>query len=193
MDLDYLKVLSFIAGVLFIGAYIPYFIAIFRGQTKPAIVTWFIWATLDAIVVVGMYKKDALNGQMTGAVIGAVSVAVLSLWYGKMTGKWMDIFCVTGAVLGIVLWKTYDDPVVGMITSLSTIFLATTPTFLSVWHNPADEDRTAWTIFLASCVVSVIAIPKWTMADAAPPITFFVIDGIVVVMLYSRPRKEATK
>lgn len=191
MDLDYLQVLSVVAGVLFIAAYIPYFRAIFKGETKPAIVTWFIWATLDAIIVVGMYQKDALNGQMTGAVIGAVSVAILSLWYGKMTGKWMDCVCLIGAIVGIGLWLTFNDPVLGMITSLGTLFIATIPTFVSVWHNPADEDRTAWTIFEASCLVSVIGIPKWTWADAAPPITFLVIDSIVVAMLYLRPRKEA--
>jgi hypothetical protein len=37
-------------------------------------------------------------------------------------------------------------------------------------------------------VCAVIAIPHWTLADATQPITFFVIDTIMMYILFIRPR-----
>lgn len=65
------SVLSLLAGVLFVAGFVPYIRAIVRGQTKPAKASWIIWATLDTITIAGMYAKDAVNGQILGAVLGA--------------------------------------------------------------------------------------------------------------------------
>lgn len=183
-------VLSIVAGVLFIAAFVPYIRAILRGETKPAKASWLIWATLDSITIAGMYAEGTVNGQIIGAVCGAWTVAMLALKYGMPGWTKLDKSCLAGAVLGIVLWRVFSNPVLGITTSLSVVFLGSIPTFSSAWKDPNREDRTAWTVFWLSCVVAVIAVPQWTLADAAQPITFFVTESIMMYILYFRPRPQ---
>ncbi len=184
--------LSVIAGLLFIVGFVPYIYAIMRKGTKPAKASWIIWASLDSITITGMYFEDAVNGQITGAVVGAWVVVILALKHGTPGWTRLDKFCLIGAVLGIVLWQVFSNPVLGIMISLSVVFSGSIPTFVSAWKDPSREDKLAWTIFWISCVCAVIAIPQWTLADAAQPITFFVIETIMMFILYIRPRSLIT-
>ena len=185
-------ILSLFAGVLHVAGFVPYVRAIVRKVTEPAKASWLIWATLDSITCAGMYAKHTLNGQIIGAGLGAWMVFVLVTKYGKPGWTRLDKFCLGGAVLGIALWKISGNPTFGIMTSLSVMFLGSFPTFASAWHDPSKEDRTAWTIFWISCVFAVIAIPAWTLADAAQPVIFSLIDSIVMFILYMRPRLLAS-
>jgi hypothetical protein len=184
------QVLSLIAGVLFVLAFLPYIRAIVKGQTKPAKASWIIWATLDTITLAGMMAKDAVNGQIIGAVMGATTVAILSFIYGKPGWTKLDKFCLAGAALGITLWQVFDSPTLGIVTSLSVVFLGSFPTFKGAYENPEQEDRTAWTIFWLSCVAAVLAVPTWDLDNASQPITFFAIESIMMWLLWKPRIKE---
>ena len=138
------SVLSIIAGFLFILEFVPYIRAILRKKTKPAKASWIIWASLDTITLAGMFFKEAVNGQILGAVLGAWVVVAFTLKYGTL-GFWtkLDKFCLTGAVLGIVLWQVFSNPVLGIMTSLSVVFLGSIPTFASAWKDPSRENKLA--------------------------------------------------
>lgn len=181
-------VLSLVAGVLFVAAFVPYIRAILQKKTQPAKASWVIWATLDSITCAGMLVKHAVNGQIIGAILGAWMVVILAMKYGKPGWTRLDKFCLGGAVLGIALWTIFSCPALGIVTSLSVVFLGSIPTFANAWHDPSKEDRTAWTIFWVSCVFAVVAIPAFTWADAAQPLTFFSIETIMMYILYFRPR-----
>lgn len=178
-----------IAGILFLVAFIPYIRAILKKQTKPAKASWLIWATLDSITFAGMLVKHTLNGQMLGAIVGAWMVAILALKYGKPGWSKLDKFCLGGAFIGIALWQLSGNPVVGMSISLALVFIGAFPTFKTAWNHPEEEDRTAWLIYWLSCVFALIAIPAWTIADAAQPIVFTVIETVMVYLTWIRSRK----
>jgi len=181
------NILSFIAGALFVAGFISYIQAIFVGTTKPAKASWIIWASLDSITIAGMYVQHSLNGQIIGAVAGAWVVVALALKYGVKGWTWLDKFCLVGAVLGIVLWKAFNSPTLGIITSNSVVFLGSIPTFVSAWKDPTKEDKLGWTIFWLSCICAVVAIPKLTFDDAVQPIIFCSIETIMMCLLYIKP------
>jgi hypothetical protein len=136
-----------------------------------------------------MIAKKTVNGQIVGAVIGAWVVGILAMKFGTPGWKKLDKFCLVGAVLGIVLWVIFKNPVFGIITSLGVVFIGAIPTFVAAWKRPQDENRTAWTIFWLSCVFAVIAIPRWTLEDAAQPLTFFLIESVMMYLLFLRRRR----
>lgn len=192
MDISIREILSVAAGMLFFFAYIPYIRGILAGVTKPAKASWIIWASLDTITIAGMYVQGAINGQMIGAVAGSWIVVAFALKYGTPGWTKLDKFCLIGAIAGIVLWKLFSNPTLGILTSLSVVFLGSIPTFVSAWNDPNKEDKLAWTIFWASCICAILAIPKFTFDDAAQPVTFFLIETIMMYILYVRPQRIAT-
>lgn len=183
------QILSAIAGVLFLAGFAQYIRAILKGETKPAKASWLIWATLDYILIAGLYAKGAVNGQIIGAVIGVTAVAILAMRYGKPGWTIVDKLCLTGAALGIGLWWIFESPLLGILTVLTIIFLGGIPTFVSAFYHPEREDRTAWTILWFSCLTAVLAIPSWTLVDAAQPVSFLASESIMMYLLYVQPRK----
>ncbi|HLI30203.1 MAG TPA: hypothetical protein VKV79_03765 [Terriglobia bacterium] len=184
-------ILSLAAGVVFVAGFVPYIRAIVRKEAQPSKATWMIWTILNIVTFSGMLAKHTLNSQMTAALLCAAAVAVLAVKYGKPGWTRLDKLCLGGAVLGVALWEFFHDPVLGIVTSLIVLFLGGIPTFVSAWRDPGKEDRTAWTLLWISCVFTVIAIPAFTLADAAQPLTFLMIENIMVFILYTRPRALA--
>ena len=184
-------IFSFIAGALYIVGFIPYIRAILHKQIKPAKTSWIIWASLDTITIAGMYAKDSINGQIIGAITGAWIVVIFVLKFGTPGWSKLDIFCLSGAIIGVTLWQLFDNPMFGIIISLVIVFLGSVPTFVSAWKNPSHEDKLTWTIFWFSCIFAMIAIPQWTLADAAQPLTFFIIESIMIYLLYFHTIKRS--
>lgn len=182
-------ILSALSGIIFFIAFVPYIGAIVKGKTKPAKASWLIWATLDSIILIGMYFKHSLNGQIVGAVAGAWIIAILAIKYGKPGWTILDKLCLAGAALGILLWQIWDNPNLAIATSLVVILLGSIPTFVSAYKDPSKEDRKAWTIFFVSCVIAIPAIPVWTLENAGQPIVFLVVETVMMYLLYIKPRK----
>ena len=185
--------LSVIAGILFIVGFPPYIRAILRGETKPAKASWIIWAILDSIAFAGMYVKDAVNGQILGAVIGVWVIVFLAFKYGSPGWTKLDKFCLAGAATGIVLWVMFSNPVFGIVTSVTVIFIGSIPTFVNAWKNPGHDNRFAWTIFWLSCVFAVLAIPRFSWADVSQPVSFLLIESIMMYILYVHAQSFARK
>jgi len=184
--------MSLLSGVLAIAGYVPYIAAILRGPSRPSKATWLIWSLLDTIVLYGMVSKHVANGQIVGAMIGAWIVFALSLKYGTLGWKPLDRWCLGGTALGLILWYTFDSPMLGMMTSLCLMFIGSFPTFVSAWKNPGHENRLAWAIYLASCMSALIAVPAWNLENAAQPATFSSVSVIMMYILFT-PRKRGMR
>ena len=180
--------LSTIGGILSIVGCIPYIKAILAGQTKPSKATWMIWATIDTIVLAGMYSKHALNGQIVGSIFGVWVIFFLAMIYGAPGWTRLDKFCLFGAAIGIASWGIFNSPVAGIVISLSVNVIGSIPTFTSAWRDPSKEDKLAWSIFWVACACTMSAIPKWTLEDVSQPISFFSVGTIMMYLLYIKPR-----
>lgn len=186
------------AGLLYIIAFIPYALAIWRtrkmpsgahGKTQPAKASWIVWAILDTVVLIGMYVEKTVNGQIIGAVIGIWVVVFLSLKFGQSGWKKRDKICLGIGITGLIFWKLSDNPELGILFSLIGMFIAAYPTFKEAWRDPSHEDKPTWIIFSVACVFALIAVPKWTIAHAGLPITAFIIDVPITVIIYFRSLK----
>ena len=177
-------IFTVIAGILYMVGFVPYAVAIIRKRTRPSKASWIIWTLLDTITIAAMYAKDAVNGQILGTVIGAWIVVFLAMKYGTPGWTQLDKLCLSGAVLGVVLWWVFNNPIVGMAISLCVVTVGSIPTFVSAWKNPENEDKLAWTIFTISCLFALLAIPKLTFEDVVQPASFTTIELIMMYILF---------
>lgn len=178
------------AGIIFPIGFLPYIYSMLRGETKPSKVSWIIWISLDYIVLAGMFAENTVNGQIVGTVFGGTMVFLLALKLGNTSWTNLDKFSLAGGVVGIMLWLITSNPIAAIITSSCTALIGSFPTFASAWKNPRNENRLAWTLFTISCVCALIGVPHWTIADAAQPVAFSIVEGVMMYILWVKPRLE---
>lgn len=183
------SIFSILSGAIFLIGYFPYIWAIIQCKTKPSKSTWIIWASLNTVMLAGMYATHTVNGQIVAAVCGNWIVAFLALKRGAPGWSRLDKACLAGAVLGIVLWIVFSSPVLAILLSASVVFIGSIPTFKSAWEDPGRENFAAWACYWISCIFSLMAVTQWTLANAAQPVVFFAVDSIVMFLLL-RPRKR---
>lgn len=184
-------VLSIVGGLLFAAGYVAYIGAVLRGNAKPSKMSWIIWMSADAITLAGMYVADAVNSQIVMAVVGSMIVVVLAWKHGTPGWTPLDKACFTGAVLAIILWRTFNSPALGIIFgSIATAF-GSIPTFKAVWEDPSRESRLAWILGTASCIMMVAIVPAWTVVHTVQPVLFLVLNGGILGILFFRRRPLA--
>lgn len=186
------RILSILSGLLCIVATFPYVHAIIRDRNKkdgakPSKATWLIWATLDTMTLAAMITKGSINGLIVTAVFSAWTILFMALKYGVPGWTSLDKFCLAGAVLGIVLWFLSGNPSLCIITSVSVLLIGSIPTFRSAWENPKRENGAGWFLGWLSCVLTTVAIPHWTIADAAQPMVFLTIESVMVYLIFVKP------
>ena len=150
-DLSFLgdtkAILGMIAGVIAFLAYIVYIISIFRGKTKPNRATWWIWAFMGLVVGLSYYASGAENTIWVPFVefIEPFSIALLSIKYGEggLENK-TDLICLFGAIVSIILWIIFDNPVVAIVINLAVDSFAIIPTIKKSYLRPEGEDFWAW-------------------------------------------------
>lgn len=179
------SLLGSLGGILVFVGFFFYYRAILQKTMVPSKASWIIWAITDTVLAMGMYERGALNTQMaciTGATWG---IFALALFFGKLGWTLTDTICCVGAAIGI-FFMFAGDHILAIVTSCIVISIGMIPTVLSALENPENENRLAWLIICLSSACATLAIPKMTIEDAAQPITFVILQGSMVYLLYFR-------
>ena len=183
---DVKVVLGVVAGVIAFLAYIVYIVSIFRGRSKPNRVTWWIWAFMGLVLALSYQFSGAINTIWVPYVefLGPFSIALLSIKYGEggLTNK-TDLFSFLGAVISIILWIIFDNPVIALVTSLAVDSFAIIPTIKKSYLRPEGEDFWAWFGTGLADSLNMFAVEKFTFAILVYPIYMLVSDLIIIFIL----------
>ncbi len=182
------KLADKLSGVLFLGAFLPYIIAILHHETTPSVVTWTIFAVVDSLAVTAMKKEGTLNFQIIGGTIGAWIIAILAFMYGDLSMGLAEVGSAIGALTGIILWKRPGgSATLAIIWSQIALFVGAIPMFKHAYLARAEEDPIAWAIWFVSCALALVAIKKWDIANALQPMTFMLNATIMFALVILRP------
>jgi hypothetical protein len=113
--------------------------------------------------------------------------------YGQSGWKLMDIVCFIGALLGIGLWIYFGSAVAGILANMAALLIGSVETFRSTWEDPSQENKIAWIIYWLSCVSTLLGVTSWTWAEAAQPITFFVIESTILTLIFIPRSNQAVE
>ncbi len=191
-DLENIKVvLGLIAGIIAFLAYIIYVISILRGKTKPNRATWWIWAFMGLVVGLSYYASGAQNTIWVPFIefIGPLSIALLSIKYGEggLDNK-TDLICLFGAILSVILWIIFDNPVIALVSSLVVDSFAIVPTIKKSYLRPEGEDFWAWFGTGIADSLNMFAVEKFIFAILVYPIYMLVSDLIIIFVLLLRKK-----
>lgn len=183
---DVKAVLGIIAGIIAFSAYIVYIVSIIRGRTKPNRATWWIWAFMGLVIGLSYYVSGAVNTIWVPVVefIGPLVIALLSIKYGEggLNNK-TDLVCLFGAIVSIILWIIFNNPVVALVINLVVDSFAVVPTIKKSYLRPEGEDFWAWFGTGLADSLNMFAVERFTFAILVYPIYMLVSDFIIIFIL----------
>lgn len=184
------------AGVVTFVGFIPYVIAVRRGETKPSRATWWIWTIACGALFASYYASGERSSIWVplSYVVGPLVIGVLSLKYGEGRFTRFDKGCVAASLLGLLFWWLSGSPMIALGANIAVDFAGALPTMRKTYIDPTTESPTAWGVFLAGSALNLFAVERWTSAAAVLPIYFFAINLIITLLalrqLSARPIKK---
>jgi len=147
------------AFVSFVG-FPPYVSDIFKGDTKPERISWFIWFVLGLIT---FFSQLALGGHHSLWLPGEQTIVIgfiffLSLWKGVGGFTKWDLAALLIAALGLVLWYFTKQPAVALIITLCIDAAGAVLTIRKTWQKPETETLFSWVCSLLAGVCAFIAV-----------------------------------
>lgn len=178
---------SALSALFSIIASFVYIQGILIGKTKPVKASSIIGKLFTITVFIGMWQKDAVNGQILMSVLSVFITTPLALRYGRPGWTGLDITCFMLGIAGLFLWVYTQEATVGIIIGLLVLFVGSAPTWASAWEDPRRENRISLLFGIAASLSAMAAVPYVTVAYIAQPLTFLGLQFIMVYLLWIRP------
>lgn len=195
MIYDYHSVIGGVAVLIGVGAYGLYFRTIFRGDTKPHLFTWLIFALIDGTVFVAQVLEGAGPGSwvlLLSVVENLVVVALALKWGEKHIAK-SDWTSFIAALAGIMLWRLMNDPLIAVVIAVGINIAAAYPTFRKSYARPDEESITVWAIDGARFTLGMVALVTFNLTTALFPAAIVLTNTSLVGMILYRRRQLAKR
>ena len=159
------------AAISFSGA-IAYIRDIFRGKSKPNLVTWGLWAFVPLVATGAALSANAdiwatVRIFMSG--FGPLLIFFSGLFFSKSYWKLsrFDYACGILSLIAIGAWLAANAPLLAILLAAIADLFATLPTIIKAWKYP--ETETFYTYFVGLFTASIIrpAIPVWNIENSA--------------------------
>ena len=188
--MDYKTILAGIGIVIGFISYASYFKGIFRGQTKPHVFSWFIWATINITAFFAQLVRGGGAGALITGVNGTlcIAVAIISISRGEKNITRSDWFSLAGAIAAITGWVLTADPLIAVILICITDTFGLIPTYRKAYRKPYEENAFAFGIDLVKFALELIALGSFNPTTALFPLTILVGDSFLVSMILIRRR-----
>lgn len=174
--------LGIIAGCISALAFVPYFISIIGGKTKPNRVTWWIWFWLG-ILLYYSYKASGANDTLWVALIYIITpliTAILSIKYG--VGGWskFDLICLACSIISSLFWFLSGSAFIALLLFLSIDFFGALPTIKKTYYYPEQENRVAWFLMVIANLVNIFAAGKFNFSIIVYPLYMFIVGSVIL-------------
>jgi hypothetical protein len=178
-----------ISSILTIASALPYLLDVLKGKTKPRIVSWFIWSVLTGIATAASFVDHQYASAVLTffASIETLSIVILGLIKsGDRTLEKLDVYCLVGAVVGLVLWLVFNSPSIAILASIIIDMVGAAPTAKHIWQKPYEE---TWLTFLLAAIgglFTVLAATDTRITAIAYPIYLLLINVLFTTIILVR-------
>lgn len=182
--------------IIFIGILINLFLSVWYvktiiyGNTRPNLVSWFVWM-LAPFVGTFLALKAGAGFSASGifmAGFGPLLVIIVSLWnknaYWKITK--LDIICGILAILALILYILTRNLGVSILFAIISDGLAAIPTLIKSWKFPETESGSTYAGGIINNIFSLLIIKNWIFSIYSFNIYFIVINIAIVFSIYRK-------
>ena len=180
----------FIAVLINLVAYFFYLKSILRGETKPNLVSWSLWALAPFIAVFFQIKAGAglsiLPVFMAG--FGPLLVIILSIF--KRNAYWkvssFDIICGTFSFIALLLYMFTHNLSISIIFAILSDGLAAVPTVSKSWKFPETETTYPYFAGFLGNILGLLIIKNWIFTIYSFGVYNIAVNAIIIFSIYRK-------
>jgi len=182
--------------IIFVGVAINFFCSlwyiknIFRGGTRPNLVSWFMWTLAPFVGVYLQWRAGAglsiLGTFMAG--FGPFLVIIFSLF--RKNAFWkinsFDILCGIFSIFALILYVLTKNIALSIVFAITSDTLAAIPTILKSWKNPETETALVYLGGILNNILALLIIKNWNFSIYAFSVYFILINLIILFAIYHK-------
>ena len=187
----YKEILSFVAIVLTLAAYIPYIRAIFSGTIKPHVFSWVIWGATTLLAFLAQLEANGGVGAWPIGVSGSITIFIACLAYLKradVTITKSDWLFFVAAMSSLPLWYLTSDPLWAVVMLTSVGVLGCGPTIRKAYHFPYSESLLFFGLFAVRNLLVMMAFENYSMTTLLFPAVIATVCVLLMMMIAYRRR-----
>lgn len=190
-----MNIVILIAGIIEASTAIPYIRDIRSGKTKPAIVSWITWLLLSLLVAFASYAEGAVVSTVIASalVIECGAIILMSLNKGKFSYTRFDGYCQLAALLGLVLWRLTNEPMIAIILFVVVDAIGALPTWRHAWRRPKEETLSTFALSILGNALALSAIPTFTLTMTLVPAYLLILNTVLTIEIFFRRRSMRKK
>lgn len=180
----YITVLIQLIGVSF------YIRDMFRGTTKPNLVSWTVWALAPLIGSWLSVKAGAGLSVLPVFMAGFNPILVIIIALIVKKGYWkitsLDIICGILALFALVIWIFTRNFSLSIMFAILSDFLASIPTLIKSWKFPETETSSAYVGGIIANILGLFIITNWTFPIYSLGVYFIAMNLLIVFAIYRK-------
>ena len=179
--------------VILIG-YFFYFKDIFYGQTRPSLVSWFLWMLGPFIGVFFQLKAGAGLSVIPVFSAGFGPLIVVIVLFFKRNFIWkvttFDVICGIFSILALVLYALTHNLGLSILFAILSDFFAFIPTYTKVWKFPETESLGVYYASIFNNILALLIIKNWLFVIYSFSIYLILANLALMAIIY---RKKFSK
>ncbi len=168
-----IEYLVFVAAFASLIAAFAYIRSMFKGQTKPNRVTWFMWSVAPFIATAAAVSDGTGLAVVPVFMSGLSPFLILTASFFTKKAYWkttpFDYLCGALSVIALVIWYLTNSPNLAIIFSILSDALAAVPTLAKAWSKPETESAWPYIVGMFSPMTSFVAATTWKFTEIAFP------------------------
>jgi uncharacterized membrane protein HdeD (DUF308 family) len=185
---EYLVLVAAIGSFL---AALVYIRSMFRGQTKPNRVTWFLWCVAPFVATAASVSNGAGWAAVPVFMAGFGPFLIFTASFFSKKAYWrhtsFDYVCGALSGLAIILWYVTSNANLAIVFAIVSDALAAVPTLIKAWHNPETESAWPYIVGTFSPMTSFLVATTWAFSEIGFPSYLIAIN---ILLLFTVARRK---
>ena len=181
---------------IFIGVIISligslwYIKTIISGETKPNLISWFIWMLGPFLGVFFQIKAGAGLSFLGVFMAGFTSLLVLIVSLLKKNAYWkintFDLTCGAISLISLIIYVFSKNLGISILFAILGDSLAYIPTIRKAWNFPETENGLMYSTGIISNVLALLIIDNWIFPIYSFSISISVLNLVVLFAIYRK-------
>ena len=194
--LYYKEILSVVAIVLTLTAFVPYIRAIMSNTIKPHVFSWVIWGATTFLAFLAQLEDKGGVGAWPIGVSGSITIFIAYLAYLKradVTITKTDWLFFVAALSSLPLWYLTSDPLWAVVLLTTVDVLGFGPTVRKAYHLPYSESLLFFGLFTVRNLLVIIALENHSVTTLLFPAVIAAVCVSLMGMIAYRRRVFASE